>query len=95
MSASVRRMLIDALKPHEISIVDLSKRLCEIDGVDEVDITVTEVDVDTETVKINILGSNIDYEHIRRFMDYYGLAIRSIDEVSVIKAGRKSSIQHR
>lgn len=92
MSVSVRRMLIDALKPHEVSIVDLSKRLCELDGVDGVDITVTEVDAETETVKINIVGSNIDYEYVRQVMDYYGLAIRSIDEVSVIKAKGRDSV---
>lgn len=88
----MRRMLIDALKPHEVSIVDLSKRLCELDGVDGVDITVTEVDAETETVKINIVGSNIDYEYVRQVMDYYGLAIRSIDEVSVIKAKGRDSV---
>ena len=82
---SVRRILVDALKPHEISIVDLSKRLCEINGVDGVDIMVTEVDAETETVKISIVGPDIDYEAVREAMDEYGLAIRSIDEVSVAK----------
>jgi hypothetical protein len=78
-------ILVDALKPHEISIVDLSKRLCEINGVDGVDIMVTEVDAETETVKISIVGPDIDYEAVREAMDEYGLAIRSIDEVSVAK----------
>jgi len=82
---SVRMILVDALKPHEISIVDLSKRLCEINGVDGVDIMVTEVDAETETVKISIVGPDIDYEAVREAMDEYGLAIRSIDEVSVAK----------
>jgi hypothetical protein len=85
MNVSVRRILVDALKPHEISIVDLSKRLCEINGVDGVDIMVTEVDAETETVKISIVGPDIDYEAVREAMDEYGLAIRSIDEVSVAK----------
>ncbi len=90
MNVSVRRILIDALKPHEISIVDLSKRLCEIDGVDGVDVMVTEVDAETETVKISIVGPDIDYEAVRQAMDEYGLAIRSIDEVSVAKTrGRR------
>jgi hypothetical protein len=90
MNVSVRRILIDALKPHEISIVDLSKRLCEIDGVDGIDVMVTEVDAETETVKISIVGPDIDYEAVRQAMDEYGLAIRSIDEVSVAKTrGRR------
>jgi hypothetical protein len=90
MNVSVRRILIDALKPHEISIVDLSKRLCEIDGVDGVDVMVTEVDAETETVKISIVGPDIDYEAVRQAIDEYGLAIRSIDEVSVAKTrGRR------
>jgi hypothetical protein len=85
MNVSVRRILVDALKPHEISIVDLSKRLCEINKVDGADIMVTEVDAETETVKISIVGPDIDYEAVREAMDEYGLAIRSIDEVSVAK----------
>jgi len=81
---TIRRVTIDALKPREIGIIDLSKVLCDIDGVEEVDISVTEVDVRTETVKI-VLKGKIDFESVSKIMEEYGVVIRSVDEVSVRK----------
>lgn len=88
MSVVIRRLLVDALKPREISIVDLSKALCEVDGVEKVDAVITEVDAETETVKLSIIGPNIEYEKLMDVMGDYGLAVRSIDEVSVSRPAR-------
>ena len=82
---TIRRITIDALKPREIEIIDLSKVLCDVDGVDEVDIAVTEVDVRTETVKIVIKGKDVDFDEVSKIMEKYGVVMRSIDEVSVKK----------
>jgi hypothetical protein len=78
-------MVIDSLKPRETTILDLSKALCKIEGVDEVDITVTEVDVKTETIKITLRGSDVNYEEITHIMQHDGATIRSVDEVNVSK----------
>jgi hypothetical protein len=85
MTVYIKRMVIDSLKPREIAILDLSKSLCEVKGVDEVDITVTEVDVKTETIKITVRGSNIDYEGLTKVMSDHGATIRSLDEINVSK----------
>ncbi|MEM3438028.1 MAG: DUF211 domain-containing protein [Nitrososphaerales archaeon] len=85
MTVYIKRLVIDSLKPREITILDLSKALCEVNGVDEVDITVTEVDVKTETIKITIRGSNIDYESLTKAMSEHGATIRSLDEINVSK----------
>ena len=53
--------------------------------VDEVDITVTEVDVKTETIRLVIRGGDINYEELSKVMADHGSTIRSIDEVSVSK----------
>ena len=60
----IKNLVIDVLKPREISIVDLSKALCETKGSSKVSIDVKEVDVNTETVSIRIEGTDIDYEAI-------------------------------
>jgi len=83
---SIRRLVLDSLKPRETSIIELSQALCSVDGVDEVDITVTEVDVKTETIKLVIRGSNINYEEISKTMMDHGAIIRSIDEISVSRS---------
>lgn len=83
MTVYIKRLVIDSLKPREIAILDLSKALCEVKGVDDVDITVTEVDVKTETIKITVRGSNIDYEALTKVMSEHGATIRSLDEINV------------
>ena len=86
MVAHLKRVVIDSLKPREITILDLSTALCEVEGVEEVDITVVEVDEKTETVKLNVTGSNVNYEGIAKGMSDHGASIRSIDEINVRKA---------
>lgn len=86
MVISIRRLVIDALKSRETSLIELSKALCAASGTDEVDIVVTEVDAKTETVKITMRGSNIDYEEVSKIIADHGATIRSVDEVNVYKA---------
>lgn len=85
MSVSIRRMLVDALKPRETSIMDLSRALCSVNGVEEVDAIVSEVDVKTETIKITIKGPNINYSDLTKVMDEYGVAVKGVDEVRIVK----------
>ena len=88
MSISIRKLLIDALKPREIPITELSKAICSARGVEEVDIVVTEVDARTETVKITITGTDIDFDEISKLITENSAAIRSVDQVTVSKAQR-------
>jgi hypothetical protein len=53
--------------------------------VEEVSIVVTEVDTKTETVKLTITGSNIDYDSIVKAMSENSTIVRSIDEVTAAK----------
>jgi hypothetical protein len=86
--------VIDGLKPREITIVSLSKMLCSVSGVEEVSIVVTEVDTKTETVKLTITGSNIDYDSVVKAMSENSTVIRSIDEVTAakIKSARATAV---
>jgi len=86
VTASIRRIVLDSLKPREASIIELSQALCSVKGVNEVDITVTEVDVKTETIRLVIRGSNINYDELSKVMVDHGSTIRSIDEISVAKS---------
>ncbi len=82
----IKKIVIDVLKPREISIVDLSRALCEAYGTSNVSIVVKEVDAKTETVSIVITGSDIDFNDISEIIEKYGCAIRSVDEIEVYKA---------
>lgn len=90
----LKRIVIDGLKPREITIVSLSKMLCSVSGVEEVSIVVTEVDTKTETVKLTITGSNIDHDSVVKAMSENSTVIRSIDEVTAakIKSARATAV---
>lgn len=85
MDVAIRRILLDALKPRESSIIELTKALGSLDGVGEVDIIVSEVDARTETLKVTIKGPKINYDSVSKVMDKYGVSIRGVDEISVNK----------
>jgi uncharacterized protein len=82
MPVTVKRLLIDALKPREVSIVELGKALGMVDEKAEVEIVIREVDSRTETIKVTIRGSNIDYKLVSEIMDKNGVSIRGIDEIN-------------
>ena len=82
----IEKMVLDVLKPREISIVELGKALGNLNGVREVSILVTEVDVKTETIKMTIFGNALCFEEIYNELVNNGCAVRSVDEL-VVKKG--------
>jgi len=86
MVVHIRRLLVDALKPRETSLVELSKAICSVDGVEECDLSVTDVDANTETVKLTVRGPDIRYEDVVKILDEYSISIKGVDEVSVLKS---------
>lgn len=85
MSVKIKKLLLDSLKSRELSVVELSKALGSVTGVSEVDITVVEVDSNTETIRVTIKGPQINYDKIRQVMEKHAVAIKGVDEVSVAK----------
>lgn len=85
MSVKIKKLLLDSLKSRELSIIELSKALGSVDGVSEVDITVVEVDSNTETIKVTIKGPQINYDEIRKVMEKHAVSIKGVDEISVAK----------
>jgi len=81
-SRMIRRLVLDVLKPHNPGIVDLSKELSELDGVEGVNIITYEIDQKVENVKIILGGSNIDFKMVREKLESLGAVIHSVDEVA-------------
>jgi len=76
MSVHIRRVLIEALKPRETPLVELSQAICSVNGVDECDMVVTDVDIKTETIKLTVRGPNIEYAGIAKIMQEHGMSIK-------------------
>lgn len=78
----IKRIILDVLKPHEPSIIELAQRLSSLEGISGVNISLEEVDTETDSIKITIEGSNINYDLVKREIDECGASIHSIDGVS-------------
>ncbi len=77
----LRRIVLDVLKPHEPSNVLLALKLSEVDGVDGVNVSLAEIDQTTETLKITVVGNNLDFEEIKSTIENLGAVIHSVDEI--------------
>jgi uncharacterized protein len=77
----IRRLVLDVLKPHIPTILELATALANVRGVTGVNLSLYEVDQQTETIKATIQGENIDYQGVERVIKDFGGDIHSIDEV--------------
>lgn len=77
----IRRLVLDTLKPHEPSIIDLADQLSDLDGISAVNISIYEMDRKVENAKITIEGEDVRFEIISELIEEMGGAIHSVDEV--------------
>jgi len=80
MAAKIRRVVLDVLKPHAPSIIEVAQRLAGLPGVDGVNISIYEVDRMVENVKITVEGADLEYTTILSLIEDVGGTVHSIDE---------------
>ncbi|PVX26645.1 MAG: hypothetical protein CW716_05560 [Candidatus Bathyarchaeum sp.] len=81
----IRRLILDVLKPHKPSVVEVSEALSHLSGVEGVNIIINEIDQKVENAKIIVAGTSISYEEIKSKLQEFGATIHSIDEVAAGK----------
>ncbi len=79
-------MVLDVLKPHYPLTLEYARALSELEVISGVNLSLYEVDQQTENVKITIEGDDLDYERIKEVIEELGAVIHSIDEIA---AGRR------
>ena len=67
--AGLRRLVLDVLKPHKPENVIFALKLSEIKNVEGVNVSLTEIDQSTESLKITIVGNELDFEEIEDSSD--------------------------
>ncbi len=82
----IRRLVLDVMKPHKPSIVEVALKLSKVNGVNGVNCILNEVDQETESLKVVIEGPNIDFDEVQAVIESLGAVIHSID---VAVAGKK------
>ena len=80
---SVKRIVLDVLKPHQPNALEFCQAIAKA-GVDyHVRLIVLEVDENTETLQIAVEGNAVDFEAIQSIISEMGGSLHSIDEVEV------------
>ena len=82
---TVKKIVLDVLKPHQTSIPELASRLVACHGVDHVNITLAEIDQNTESIKVQVDGSDVKLDGLRKCIEELGATIHSVDEVEVVR----------
>jgi len=81
--SSIKRIVLDVLKPHQPQGIDFAKTLAELSVGYQVIYAVDEVDEKTESVIIEIKGDNIDLDPIKDAIHAMGGSLHSVDEIEI------------
>jgi len=79
--AGIKRLVLDVLKPHEPDNVYFALKLSELPNVEGVNVSLAEIDQNTETLKVTIVGNNMNFNAIKEVIEDLGAAIHSVDEI--------------
>ena len=68
---AIKRIILDVLKPHSPSIIEVAQRLSCLEGISGVNISLEEVDAETDSIKITIEGTNINFNLVKKEITEY------------------------
>lgn len=88
--APVKVINLDVLKPHKPNIIEFGKAIEKEKSVKAVNISVYAIDEKTESIKVVIEGTNLDFESIKKIIDDFGAVVHSIDKAVI---GKKEIIE--
>lgn len=79
---NIRRLVLDVDKAVDRpTIPDLAEAISEVDGVEAVNITVTEIDIETVGFNITIEGQGLSYTDLVKAIEHTGAVVHSIDQL--------------
>ena len=81
MMVSIKRVVLDVLKPHQPNVIELSTAIAELGDDYRVRLTVIELDTKTETLQLEVTGNELDFALIESTLKDMGASLHSIDEV--------------
>jgi hypothetical protein len=87
---SVKKIVLDVLKPHHPNALEFSRVIAEVGRDYRVQLRVMEVDENTETLQVTVEGEAIDFEAIQAAITELGGSLHSIDEVEVCNGPAES-----
>ncbi len=81
---NVRRVILDVGKSlARPTFVELLNAIDTVPGVEAVNASVTEMDMETMGISITVEGNNIDYDELIDKIERSGSAVHSVDQIAV------------
>lgn len=79
---NVRRLVMDVDKAvHRPDILEIAAAIEAVAGVEAVNITVTEIDIETVGMEVTVEGEGIDTDRLVAAIEQTGAVMHSIDQV--------------
>jgi uncharacterized protein len=81
---NIRQLLLDVDKAvARPSLLEIAQALDGCRGVEGVNITVEEIDIETVGMNVTIEGENMDYEEITKAIESAGAVVHSLDQIAI------------
>jgi len=81
---NIRRIQLDVDKAmSRPDLLELAEAINRVAGVEALNVTVTEIDIQTVGMEVTVEGQFIDVDALTRAIEKVGAAVHSIDEVVV------------
>ncbi len=79
---NLRRVVLDVDKAvARPSLIEIAEAISELAGVEALNITVEEIDIETVDLVITVEGENLDYPKIVEAIEGTGAVVHSIDQL--------------
>jgi hypothetical protein len=79
---NIRRLVLDVDKARmRPSLLDIAQAIERSAGVEALNITVSEIDIETVGMDITVEGESLDYDEIREAIESTGAVVHSIDQL--------------
>ncbi|MFB6308524.1 MAG: DUF211 domain-containing protein [Haloarculaceae archaeon] len=80
--ATVRRIVVDVLKPHEPSLIAFTEAVADTDSVTGVTASLIELDQEVQNVKLTVEGDGVDHTLVEETIEDLGGTVHSVDQVA-------------
>lgn len=81
---NIRQLLLDVDKAvARPSLIEIAAALDGCRGVEAVNITVEEIDIETVGMNVTIEGDNMDFDEITKAIESTGAVVHSLDEIAI------------
>ena len=80
--SSIKRLVLDLLKPHEVENVEFARSIADAEGVEGVNVGLLETDKQVQNLKLTIEGDAVDVRAVQETIEDLGGTIHSVDEIA-------------